>query len=123
MENDITTTKEMNESRVFTFGYSHHHPVTGQNLGKCYVKVDGDADLARARMFASVFGRRWAFDYPNAEAAGKDKFNLIEVELPDRVAVEQLTYGDAVRRAYNVGNITRETYAAMMEHIAHIDVE
>lgn len=116
MTENTEATEPTTESRVFTFGFGHHHPVTGQNLGKCYVKVAGNADLARARIFASVFGRRWAFDYRDAETAGKNKFNLIEIELPDRVAIERLSFEDAVRRAFDVGNISYETAQSMLKH-------
>jgi len=51
------------EEWVFTFGYDHVHPVTGDLLSHCYVRVPGDIDQARRKMM-DVFGRAWSQQYP-----------------------------------------------------------
>jgi hypothetical protein len=92
-------------SHIFTFGFVHRHPVTNASLANCYVNVAGEYETARARMLASVFGRNWAFQYVSLDDAGVSRFAMTEVELPDRVAIEQLTYHDAIRRAEQLGHI------------------
>lgn len=94
------------ESHYFTFGFGQHHPVTGKPLGGCFVRVAGDVEESRARMLASVFGIRWAFQYSEVEKAECiDKFGTLEVELPDRLPLESLSIEQAMERAAEVGNL------------------
>jgi hypothetical protein len=65
----------------FTFGSNHVHPDTGQRLMNAYVKVFGTEASARL-VIGACFGNAWAFQYDSAEAAGVEKYNLFEVELP-----------------------------------------
>lgn len=59
----------------FTFGFGH--VPYNQNY---YVKFYGTFVTARDQM-VSVFGNKWAFQYPSAEKAGVDRFHLKEVQL------------------------------------------
>ena len=65
---------------VFTFGFGHVHPETGESLKNCYVIFYGDANETREEM-EGYFGRKWAFQYPSEEAAGVDKYNLRRLVL------------------------------------------
>ena len=70
---------------VFTFGFDHKHPATGQSLSGMYVEITApDHEAARAEMFAQ-FGRHWSMHYPSREAAGVDRFGL---RLLDSFTVE-----------------------------------
>jgi hypothetical protein len=70
------------QHRVFTFGYDHRHPDTDARLGYAYVRIPGDAELARARMLA-LFGREWAFDYDSERFAPLiERYRLVEVAPP-----------------------------------------
>lgn len=56
-------------TRVFTFGYGHVCPFTGENLIDHHVTVIApDAVLCRDLMI-SMFGRAWAFEYVSLDAA------------------------------------------------------
>lgn len=64
---------------IFTFGYDHKHPVTGDSLEDSYVKVHAETWMqARERMCAS-FGNRWAFQYSNEDTAKVKQYNLREI--------------------------------------------
>lgn len=67
---------------IFTFGFGHTHPQTGESLAHCYVRVPGDGAEARDKMIAA-FGRKWAFQYASAEQAGVDRFELREIPMPE----------------------------------------
>jgi hypothetical protein len=51
---------------IFTFGYGHVHPETGESLAERFVRIPGTYSDARREM-ARRFGMRWAFQY-EAEA-------------------------------------------------------
>lgn len=70
------------ERWIFTFGFGHTHPVTGESLSRCYVVIDGDHEQARATM-VQYFGLKWAFQYPNEEKAGVEKWKLSRIDLPE----------------------------------------
>jgi hypothetical protein len=63
---------------VFTYGFGHHHPVTGAPLGNCYTCIRGTFEAAR-RAMVDRHGNRWAFQYVDREAAGVDHHGLREV--------------------------------------------
>lgn len=50
---------------VFTFGYGHTHPVTGESLADKAIRFEGDYRHAREQMCAR-FGIKWAFQYASA---------------------------------------------------------
>lgn len=78
--------------QVFTFGYGHVCPYTGRKLADHYaVVVAPDKEQCRALM-VGMFGKQWAFEYDSAEAAGAERFGLVEhmrlvVSQPDSKAV------------------------------------
>lgn len=65
---------------IFTFGFEHVHPDTGEPLKDCYVVIDGDVNSSRERM-AERFGLKWAMQYPSKEAAGVERYGLREISL------------------------------------------
>lgn len=69
------------ESWVFTFGFGHTHPVTGDSLANCYIKVRGDINETRQAM-ERAFGNKWAFQYRDEEAAGVEKYKLNPLIAP-----------------------------------------
>jgi hypothetical protein len=73
------------QSYIFTFGFAHVHPITGESLANCYVRVPGNIEESRDRMFASIFGRTWGFQYPTEEAAGVEKWGLTEIPFVEGV--------------------------------------
>lgn len=65
-------------NRIFTFGHGQTCPVTGDDVMGRYVTVTApDAGTARALMVAT-FDNKWAFEYPDAAAAGVEEFGLVE---------------------------------------------
>lgn len=62
---------------IFTFGFGHHCSC-GRSLRACYVEIEGDYDSARVIM-VERYGRRWAFQYETAEAAGVERHDLRRV--------------------------------------------
>lgn len=73
--------------RLFTFGFGQTDPKTGRALDNRYVWVEGSSVEDCRRQMLDRFGRRyhgagnWAFDYPDAEAAGVERHRLIEIDL------------------------------------------
>jgi len=55
----------------FTFGF-------GQTYASKYHVVYGTKDEAREKMFER-FGSKWAMQYDSAEAAGVDRYKLMEI--------------------------------------------
>lgn len=66
------------DSSVFTFGFDQVDS-EGNSLSGCYVVVPGSLYLSRHRMLQR-YGRNWAFQYPDEEAAGVKKWNLKRIE-------------------------------------------
>jgi len=64
---------EHEQDWYFTFGYSDKGPGIGH-----YAKFFGTYGSAREQMF-NKWGKNWCFQYPSAEKAGIQKFNLKEV--------------------------------------------
>jgi len=65
---------------IFTFGYGHTHPKTGQSLAKKFVRIHApNGDRARDLMFQQ-FGRTWAMQYESEAQAGVEKYGLTEVK-------------------------------------------
>lgn len=63
---------------IFTFGFGHEHPETGERLGGKF----GTVSSTRVEM-ERRFGRAWAFQYPSEEIAGVAKYKLTEYVGPD----------------------------------------
>lgn len=51
---------------IFTFGYGHVHPLSGEALDDCYVRIRSTFSAARHEMFER-FGVHWAFQYGSRE--------------------------------------------------------
>jgi hypothetical protein len=65
---------------IFTFGFAHVHPETGQRLANHYVVIKAeDGEAAREEMVRR-FGRKWAFQYRSREHAGVERWGLVELE-------------------------------------------
>jgi hypothetical protein len=65
---------------IFTFGFGHVHPVSGESLARRYVRITArDAEAAREEMHRR-WGNRWAFQYATEEAAGVARWGLRELE-------------------------------------------
>ncbi len=73
---------------IFTFGFGHSHPETGESLGRKYVRVRGTCATSRVEM-ERRFGRAWAFQYPTEEMAGVTKYGLSEYRGPDGSTLSQ----------------------------------
>lgn len=56
---------------IFTFGMGQKHALR-------FVRIVGTVDSSREEMFAR-FGTAWASQYPSVEAAGVEKFGLLEL--------------------------------------------
>jgi len=64
---------------VFTFGFAHTDPVTGESRSKKFARIQADDyEQARIRM-NNTYGRQWAFQYESEEAAGVERHGLTEV--------------------------------------------
>lgn len=64
---------------IFTFGFGHRHPVTGDDLVRRFVRIRAvDSHAARARM-VKHFGVKWSHQYDSPAAAGADRFGLSEL--------------------------------------------
>lgn len=93
------------ESRIWyvTFGSNTIHPVTGESLGKRFVRLEGTEDEVRQEMNRR-FGPTWGFIYPNADnlepqdglkpwqlkGAGVEKYGLKELVLTGNLAVKEV---------------------------------
>lgn len=64
---------------IFTFGYDHFHPLTGAPLARCFIRIRGTRESARAEMLRR-FGTRWAYQYVDEAEAGVEKWKLREIE-------------------------------------------
>lgn len=63
--------REQEQDRYFTYGSNHKH--SGR-----YTKIYGTRDDARDIMI-TVHGHEWAFQYPDAETAGVERYGLKEI--------------------------------------------
>src|SRR6185503_14397474 len=54
---------------IFTFGYGHTDPRTGESLADCYCRISGSFTQARELM-VEMFGVKWAFQYGSEADAG-----------------------------------------------------
>ena len=64
---------------IFTFGFSHTDPVTGESRSRKFARIEADDyESARQKMNAT-FGRQWAFEYESEDEAGVQKWGLTEV--------------------------------------------
>jgi hypothetical protein len=73
----------MSVTKVYTFGFGHKHPVTGESLANHFAVIEGETgEHCRAEML-NHFGNAWAFQYRNAELAGVERFNLTELSWKD----------------------------------------
>lgn len=68
---------------IFTFGYGHHDPRSGESLARCYCRVWGTYLSAREDMI-EMFGVKWSHQYPSEDDAGMDRFFMREVSLTSR---------------------------------------
>lgn len=67
---------------IFTFGFSHKDPRTGDPLAGKFVRVAGNYTTARERMELSYGYTGWSMQYANEDLAGVEDHGLIEVPLP-----------------------------------------
>lgn len=67
------------ESWIFTFGFAHTHPFTGESLNNCFIEIIGTIESTRMKMIER-FGNQWGFQYRTREDAGVDTYNLTEIE-------------------------------------------
>lgn len=72
--------KQVADRWIFTFGFGHVHPETGERLANHYVVIYGDHDEARKQM-EGYFGLKWADQYPDEDAAGVEQFGLKQLIL------------------------------------------
>lgn len=70
----------MDEQWIFTFGFGHYHPETGERLANRYVVIPGTFNEAR-RTMALKFGTQWSMQYASKEEAGVETYGLRELEL------------------------------------------
>jgi len=63
-------------SFIFTFGFDHEDPVTGERLAHHYVEIRAPTEQAARNAMFTRFGNRWSMEYLSKEAAGVDRFNL-----------------------------------------------
>lgn len=118
---------------IVTFGSSHEHPLTGESLRDCYVRVPAETYRgAHDLMFASVFGRKWAFVYEYADyddipdgtlkepgrAAGVESWPLREVPWipPSNVA----RYLVACHEALDASGLTSDRWVDLVVQPAEI---
>lgn len=66
---------------IFTFGFDHRNPITGERLHNHYVRLAGTCEQTRAEM-VSRFGTRWSSQYP-AGWYGVERYGLTELELSE----------------------------------------
>jgi hypothetical protein len=73
---------------IFTFGFGQHDPLTGAELANRFVRIEANDLKAAKRKMIDRFGHasphafgNWAFDYPTEDAAGVDRYHLIEIDF------------------------------------------
>ena len=93
---DTTTPHDLNTVErewIFTFGFGHVHPVTGESLARKYVKIRGTVETSRDEMVRR-YGRKWATQYFSEERAGVKRYGLTEYmgDMTIEDMVDELTY-------------------------------
>jgi hypothetical protein len=78
---------EMNDDNeeheyLFSFGFGHKHPKTGEPLRGCYVRIRGTLDSSREKMF-KAFGSDWCFQYLSPSEAGVEVYGMREIPYPE----------------------------------------
>jgi hypothetical protein len=68
------------EQWIFTFGFGHYHPETGEPLANRYVVIPGTFSDARQKMVV-MFGVKWSMQYASKEEAGVEIYGLRELKL------------------------------------------
>lgn len=70
------------ERWLFTFGFGHVDPRTGDSLANHYVVIEGDINESRDKMIER-FGRQWAMQYRDNDETDEmiAKYNLKELSL------------------------------------------
>jgi len=75
---------------IFTFGFGHTDPTTGESRAKKFARIQAD-DYEQARIqMNDTYGRQWAFEYESEEEAGVQRHGLTEVtesRIPDKLMV------------------------------------
>jgi hypothetical protein len=74
---------------IFTFGYDHVDPISGEPLRNCFVAITGTAESTRAVMLER-FGQKWSNQYPTREAAGVKRYNLIRLVIDSPYSAAEL---------------------------------
>ena len=70
------------EEWIFTFGFGHTHPKTGESLANTFVRIAAaDSEAAREEMYRR-FGQKWSFQYDSEQKAGVEKYGLRELREP-----------------------------------------
>jgi hypothetical protein len=64
---------------IFTFGFGHVHPESGESLRNRFVRIRGTFSEARDEMVRR-FGKKWAFQYKSEQDAGVGTYALTEVK-------------------------------------------
>jgi hypothetical protein len=82
---------------IFTFGFGHVHPLTGENLIGRFVRIGGTETQAHTAMCV-LFGQKWAGRYKDEEAAGVHEYGLRELPIDD--LAEHLLQGARTAIAY-----------------------
>lgn len=92
---------------IFTFGSNHLHPVTGESLGRRFVRVkEGDYEKA-LEVMCDAFGKQWAMSYPTEDEAQVARWGLKELFLCQSLALDSKVMGkpsDLVP-CYEIGDI------------------
>lgn len=65
-------------TQVFTFGYGHVCPYTGNALADRYATITAPTEQECVALMRVLFGSQWAFQYDSAEKAGASRFGLVE---------------------------------------------
>jgi hypothetical protein len=68
---------------IFTFGYDHMHPVTGEPLRNRYLAVTAASGNHARALVLNHFDNNWSFQYNSAKAAGVDRFLLVLLPYED----------------------------------------
>lgn len=92
----MQSAKAKTEQWLFTFGFGHVHPETGESLANRCVRFDGSYQQARAEM-VKRFGIKWAFQYACDAKLGRDPRELSPEELPE--AIERGHNGQPLRES------------------------